>query len=313
MPSNDKPTVLIAGTGAIGGYYGGKLAQAGARISALCRSDYDTVKSSGIQVTSPGGDFHFRPDPVVRNASELGFFPDYILVALKVLPAVDAASIIRGAVGPETSILLIQNGIESEAAVAKAFPENEIISALGFICVSREAPGVIRHQDFGKLGFGHYPSGNSDKVALLADLFESVGVTCMVTDDVVTARWRKLVWNAPFNPISVLAGGADTKTMLDDPDSRDLVRAVMEEVCAVAASTGHPLPDSVVDENIDHTLAMTPYKTSMLLDFEAGRPLEVEAILGKAVRVARENGVPAPRMETLHALLKMIDEKNRRG
>ncbi len=177
--------------------------------------------------------------------------------------------------------------------------------------MSRTQPGLITHYDYGKLTMGRYPGGVSETAAALARLFESVGVPCVVTDDVVTATWQKLVWNAPFNPISVLAGGADTLTLLGHPETALLVRAVMEEVCRTAAALGHPLPVSVIDQNLEGTRAMVPYKTSMLLDFEAGRPMEVEAILGNAVRAARRAGVPVPRMETLYALLQLIDRRSR--
>ena len=306
-----QPRILIVGTGAIGGFYGGKLAQAGASVSTLCRSDYDLVKSKGIIVTSTLGDFHFTPEKVIRNLGEYGPPPDYILVGLKVLPEIDTAKIIKEVVGPETAIVLLQNGVEIEEPVARAFPDNEIISGLAFICATRTSPGLIDHTDFGRVVIGRFPVGKSVKVDELARLFNKTGMNCEVTEDVVTARWRKLVWNAPFNPISVLGGGADTKTMVENPESLELARKVMEEVCLIAEAAGHPLPEEVVQQNIDGTRAMAPYKSSMLVDFEAARPLEVEAILGNGLRVAERHGVSAPHMESLYGLLKLVDSKIR--
>jgi 2-dehydropantoate 2-reductase len=303
--------ILIVGTGAIGGFYGGKLAQAGARVAALCRSDYEIVKSKGIQVKSAYGDFHFTPDKVIRDLSEYGSPPDYILVGLKVLPEIDTAEIIKPALGPDTAIILLQNGIEIEEPVAQVFPENEIISGLAFICATRTRFGHIEHIDFGRVVIGRFPEGPSAKVENLAKLFNKAGVPCDVTEDAVTARWRKLVWNAPFNPISVLGGGVDTKTMVERPESLKLVRQVMQEVCRIAAAAGCPLPDEIVQENIDGTRKMAPYKTSMLVDFEAGRPMEIEAILGNGLKVARRHNVPSPHMESLYALLKLIEKQNR--
>jgi len=305
-----KPGILVVGTGAIGGFYGGKLAQAGARVTTLCRSDYDTVKAGGISVSSTLGDFHFTPDKVIRQVKEHGPPPDYILVGLKVLPEVKTAEIIRDAVGPETAIVLLQNGIEIEQPVAKALPNNEIISGLAFICVTRTGPGHIDHTDYGRLVIGRFPSGKSFKVQRLAELFNEGGVKCEVTEEVVTARWSKLVWNAAFNPISVLGGNIDTKAMVESPETLNLARRVMEEVCCIAEAAGHPLPSDVVQQNIDGTLKMAPYKTSMLVDFKSGRPMEVEAILGNTLRVARRYSVAAPHMETLYSLLKSVDEQN---
>ncbi len=295
--------IVVVGAGAIGGYYGGRLAQAGARVSVVARSDYEVVAKDGIRIQSPAGDFHFRPHRVVRSASHFGAFADVVLVGLKVLEEIRTADLIRDVVGPKTAILLIQNGVDIEPPVAEAFPTNEILSGLAFICVHRTAPGQVLHQDYGRLVLGRYPGGESETAHRLAEMFRRSGVPCEVTEDVTTARWQKLVWNAPFNPMSVLCGGASTQEMLGHEETTRLVRAVMEEVCAMAAASGHALPADVVDRMIADTRKMTPYKTSMLLDFEAGRPMEVEAIVGNAVRIARSLRVPVPHLETLYALL----------
>ena len=307
-----QPRILVVGTGAIGGFYGGKLAQAGGRVTTLCRSDYELVKSKGIKVTSTLGDFHFTPEKVIRDLGEYGPPPDYILVGLKVLPEIDTAAIIKEVVGAETAIVLLQNGVEIEEPVARAFPDNEIISGLAFICATRTSPGHIDHTDFGRVVIGRYPDSKSVKVEELARLFSEAGLKCEVTEDAVTARWRKLVWNAPFNPISVLAGGADTKTMVENHESVELARKVMEEVCKIAEAVGHPLPPGVVRENIEGTRRMSPYKSSMLVDFEAGRPMEVEAILGNGIRAAKRHNLAVPHMESLYGLLKLVDKKIRR-
>jgi 2-dehydropantoate 2-reductase len=307
-----QPRILVVGTGAIGGFYGGKLAQAGALVSTLCRSDYEVVKAKGISVTSTLGDFHFAPEKVIRDLGKYGPPPDYILVGLKVLPEIDTAAIIKEVVGAETAIVLLQNGVEIEEPVARAFPDNEIISGLAFICATRTSPGHIDHTDFGRVVIGRYPAGKSVKAEELARLFNEAGLKCEVTEDAVTARWRKLVWNAPFNPISVLAGGADTKTMVENPESLELARQVMEEVCKIAEAVGHPLPVGVVQENIEGTRRMSPYKSSMLVDFEAGRAMEVEAILGNGIRAAKRHNLAVPHMESLYGLLKLVDKKIRK-
>ena len=134
-----------------------------------------------------------------------------------------------------------------------------------------------------------------------------------LTDAVQRERWRKLVWDAPFNPISVLGGGVTTREILSDPEGAALSKVVMEEVMALAAADGCALPPEVVQKNLDDTLRMAPYKTSMCLDFERGRPLEVEAILGNAVRLARRLGVRTPHLDTLYTLLRQVDATIRRS
>lgn len=307
--ATEKPVILVIGTGAVGGYYGAKLAQAGARVSVVARSDFDWIRAQGIRVQSDGDEIRLVPEQVLRAARETAAIPDIVLVATKVLPEADVSSLVEGALGPQTSLLLIQNGIGIEEPVRRAFPETEILSGLAFIAANRVGPGRILHLDYGRLTLGRYPSGPSPRAETVRSLLESVGVPCLVTEDVVTARWQKLVWNAPFNPVSVLGGGVDTRTILGSEECTRLVRAVMEEVCRLADAAGHPLPPDVIEQNIQGTRVMKPYKTSMLLDFENHRPMEVEAILGNAIRIARSLGVLVPHMETLYGLLLLVDSR----
>ncbi len=306
-----KPSILIVGCGAVGSLYGGMLQQAGARVSVVLRSDRELARSRGIAVRSCWGDFILKPDAVYADCNEIDTPPDYILVALKVLPEIDRVALIRNVVGPETTIILLQNGIEIEADIARAFPENEIISGLAFVCCGKTGPAEFRHLDYGQLKLGNYPGGLSDKARSLGEMFQSVDVPVDLSEDVVLARWWKLVWNAPFNPISVLAGGATTAEMLANPPTFDLIRKVMTDVATLAASSGKALPDDIVETMLEMTRSMKPYKTSMLLDAEARRPLEVEAILGNAVRIARDMNTAVPHIETLYGLLSLFDQQNR--
>lgn len=304
--------VLVIGSGAVGSFYGSLLAKQGANVSMMARSDYEHVKVHGIDIASETklGRYQFRPRTVVRNASELTEKPDYVLLCIKVVNHADRVGLLKDAVGPGTSIVLISNGIEIEDEIAKAFPNNELISGLAFICVTRTAPGKIWHQAYGRLALGNYPQGLSEKTRALCSMFEQSGITCVASEDIVAARWQKCVWNAPFNPLSVLSCGLSTNDILSTQEP--FVRAIMEEVCLIAEATGHALPSDTVDKNIESTYKMPPYKTSMLLDFEAGRPMETEAILGNAVRAGRKAGVPIPHLESVYALMK-LRELNRRA
>lgn len=302
--------VLLFGTGAVGGLYGGKLAQAGARVSVVCRSDFSEVSRNGIRIKSVYGDYHFMPEHVVRKSSEYNHRPDYIIVATKVLSEIDVAGMIKDSVHPETSIVLLQNGIDIEKPVAEFFRGNEIISALAFVCASRTGYGFVDHMDYGRIVLGTYPSGVSDKTRLLVEMFKSAGVSAETDEDVIAARWKKLLWNAPFNPLSVICGGADTDEMMKDIRIKKLAERIMREVALIADSDGHPLPAESITKNIHDTERMRPYKTSMLLDFESRRPMEVEAILGNAVRIAEKNNLDIPCLETIYALLDIINRKN---
>ena len=296
--------ILIIGTGAIGSFYGGLLAKAGANVSVVARSDYDVVAADGIAIRSDKmAGWHFQPAAVYRHAKDIKDKPDYVFLCVKMIDGVDHAALVRDALGVHTAILLIANGIDVEKNLAAAFPSHELISALAFVCVTRTAAGQIWHQDYGRLVMGNYPSGVSAKTKALADMFTQSGIVAETSADIRTSRWDKCVWNAAFNPLSVVSGGLTVEAILKTDEV--LVRKIMNEVCSIAAAAGHVLPPDTVDKRISYSYKMEPYKTSMLVDFEAGRPMETEAILGVAVRTACQLGIPVPHMETLYALMRM--------
>ncbi|MBF0463091.1 MAG: 2-dehydropantoate 2-reductase [Magnetococcales bacterium] len=300
--------ILVVGTGAIGGYYGAQLAKAGAQVTTVHRSDFAAVRDQGIHIDGLRGSYHFRPAQVLRRVADYDGFPDYILVCLKVLGNIDTAEIIRPAVGPATTIVLLQNGVEIEEEVAKKFPHNELLSGLAFVCLSRTTPGHISHTCYGHLTIGRYPSGPSQAAERLAETFEAAGTDCPVTETIAWERWKKLVWNAAFNPISVL-GQATTREILSHPATAQLVRRTMTEVCCIATAAGYPLTDAIVQKNLDATQRIKPYKTSMLLDYLSGRSMEVEAILGNAIQVAKRYQVAVPCLETVYALLSLFTQQ----
>ncbi len=304
------PSILIVGAGAIGALYGSPLARQGAQVSVVCRSDYERVQRQGYAIRSPLlGDHVFRPHAVLRDVSLCPQPPDYLIVTVKVLPDVDRAALIRPAVGPATVIVLIENGIDIEDELADAFPHNELLSALAFVQVSRTGEGDIVHHALGSLAMGRYPSGTTPAAQRLAGLFEASRIGCKLTDNVVAARWQKAVWNTAFNPVSILGGALDTEMMLRTPENQQLIRAAMNEVCAAAAAAGHPMHPKLVDRMIADTRALPGYKTSMALDYENGRPMEIEAILGNVVRSGRKNNVAMPVLETIYALAQMVENR----
>ncbi|MBU6338689.1 MAG: 2-dehydropantoate 2-reductase [Rickettsiales bacterium] len=302
---NNPTKILIIGAGAIGGFYGAKLADAGAEVSIICRSDYEFIKENGFTIKSHWHEkeFNFKPHKVLRSVAEYEDKADFILVTTKVLPESSAIDLIKPVLYQNSSIVLLQNGIHIEKPVAAAFPNNHLISILAFIAVSRVGTGKIYHQDYGRLIIGDFPNGISKKTEIFIELLEKSGVPCETSSEIQKERWRKLVWNAAFNPISVIAGGIDTRKILDNENVKNLAKNVMQEVAILAKADGHELPQDIVANNIRLTEEMKPYKTSMLLDFEAKRPMEVEAILGNAVKFSKEKSIASPYLSTLYALL----------
>lgn len=303
--SRQVPRIVIVGAGAIGAFYGAILQRAGARVEVVLRSDVDIVRERGFIIESPLGDLSYRPAAVHHADDAAVPGADVVICCVKVLPEVDRAALIAPWLGPASSIALIENGLDIEPAVADALPDHPLVSALAFIAVSRSAPGEIEHRAYGRLTLGAWPRGVSAQARSLAGLFEAGGVDVKCSDSIVRERWAKSLWNTPLNPISVLADGTDTVTLLDTPGGEVLARAAMTEVMAVAAADGHTLPADAVDRNIEATRRMPAYRNSMALDYRAGRALEIEAILGNVVARAEALGVAAPRLHTLRTLIAM--------
>lgn len=303
---SDPARVLVVGAGAVGGFYGSLLARQGMRVAVVCRSEAETVARQGFRIHSDAlGDWVFQPEQVLQTPLSGPVAPDYLLLTTKVLAGEDRAALIRPALGPRTVIVVLENGIGVEAPLASAFPDHELISALAFVCVSRTGPAEIHHQAYGALTLGCYPEGISPAAERLAAAFRKAGIAVEVTADIVTARWRKAVWNAAFNPASVLGGCVDTARLMANPQTVQLIRRAMAEVCSVAAAAGHPLPPQTVDAMLESTARMPPYRTSMTLDALQGRPLERQAILGAMIEQAQALGVAVPTLETFDALLRL--------
>lgn len=301
----DTPRILIVGAGAIGSFYGALLKKAGCEVSVVLRSDYEVVSQSGYQIASPLGDLSWQPDRVYREGDTAESSPDYLILCVKVIPGVDRAALVRPWMGENTTLVLIENGLDIERELAEAFPSSPLVSCLAFIAVSRVAPGEVSHQAYGQLVMGNFPRGFDHHCERMAGLFREAGIKVDESRAIVGERWRKCVWNAAFNPLSVLANGADTLTMLDAEGGEALIRTLMAEVVAVAEADGYPMPEGLIEKNIPGTRAMGAYKNSMALDYLNDRPIELDAILGNVVTIARQHQVPVPHLETILVALRM--------
>ena len=305
--SLQKPlSILNIGAGAVGGFYSGKLAQQKQNVSVVCRSEYNFIKKNGFAIKSNLGGFDFKPKKVYENTTEIEEDYDLILITTKVLPEINTLELIKPLINPNTVIMLLQNGIDIEREIKEAYPNNELISGLAFVCLNRIGAGQIVHQDYGRLVFGNYPNGCSALCLELEWLFQESGIKSKATENVQYERWKKLLWNAPFNPLSVVTGGKNTKEIIEDPVLYERSKNIMKEVQALARSEEIELGDDLIEKNLNDTLKMTPYKTSMLLDYEAGRPLETEAILGNAIKVGGKNGIELVFIRELYDELKII-------
>jgi 2-dehydropantoate 2-reductase len=303
-----KNKILIIGTGALGGFYGALLAKAGAEVSVVCHSEYEYVKQNGININSSiFGNWTFTPSQVLQKPEDYSDTADFVLLCTKVIPSLDRVALIKPAMKPGTTLVFIQNGVEIEQELVLAYPEHEIISGLAYICCNRISKGHLLHSAYGRLTLGSLTDSATSKIENLITLFKASKLECFLVDNIIAERWKKCVWNAAFNPVSVLSGGLLTLSILQSQES--LVRQLMNEICLIASATGHQVSDDIIDLNIANTYAIDTYKTSMLEDFEHGRPMETEAILGNALLAAKKVGIDSPHLETVYRLMKLRELK----
>ena len=300
----------IIGTGALGGYYGARLQQAGAEVHYLLRSDYDHVCQFGLVVESPDGDVNL---PQVNAYRDVANMPpcDVVVVALKTTQNHLLPQLLPPVLKPNGVVLVLQNGLGVEAAVADVVGAKRVIGGLCFLCSNKVGAGHIRHLDYKKIEIGEYDitgqaKGVSDRMRAIAADFERAGIPIALAADLVLARWKKLMWNIPFNGLSVVLDATTAEMMLDD-HARQLATDLMTEVMMGAAGQGRQIPPGFQEEMLEHTAEMKPYRTSMKIDYDAARPLEVEAMYGAPLKAAQAGNMRLPKVMALYQQLKFLD------
>lgn len=308
-------TYAIIGTGAIGGFYGAKLQKAGHQVSFLLRSDYHHVAANGLIVESVDGNITL---PEVDAYNDVKKMPscDVIVVALKATQNHLLPELLPPLIKEKSVVLLLQNGINIEPEIAKIIGDNTLIGGLCFVCSNKVGRGHIRHIDYSAITIGQYASnyqatGVTEPMREIAGDCEKAGIPINCSEDLLLGRWKKLVWNIPYNGLSVVLN-ARTDEIMANADTRFLAEELMREVQLGAKSWGRIIGDRFLEKMLDHTEKMKPYLTSMKLDYDGKRPLEVEAIVGNALGIAREAGVDLPRISVLYRQLKFLDIRNRK-
>ncbi|KAJ9655743.1 hypothetical protein H2198_005449 [Neophaeococcomyces mojaviensis] len=318
--------ILIFGAGAIGAFYGSRLAfNNDVNVSVICRSNYNAVKSNGFSVESPQyGDYKWMPTRTFSKPTEAqkaGVNWDYVVVSTKALPDVnDDSELLQGLISKGTAIVLIQNGLGVEEPYMKRFPEAIVLSAVTICSAAQPNHGHIKHNRWTRINSGPYPE-NSAEATRRNELFNNYLVKGGVKDasaysaeKMQLLRWHKIAINAAMNPSSVLSGGTDNASMALDPDMYAHLKGVMEEIFEVAPKvTGKPFPkDFATAEQILNSTKKNPSgsKPSMQIDWAEGKKMELEVILGNPIRLAREKGYEMPRLHSMYALLKAA-QRNR--
>jgi len=316
-------TFLIAGAGAIGGYIGGKMTRANLDVTLFARGPHFTaMKEHGLRILSAEGDFEVQPK-VTGSLEGAGPF-DVIILGVKAHGLTALAPQIAPLIGEHTTVVSTQNGIpwwyfESQpldrvdpgGVIARSIPMRSVVASLVYLGTDVVGPGIIRHEEGNRISLGEPDGSRSDRCRAIAEAFIKSGLRCPITARIRHEIWVKILGNVAFNPISALTG-ATLAAMVRDPGINALVRNIMAETEAAAAKLGIELPVSI-DQRIAGAEKVGEHKTSMLQDLEAGRPMELEAVVGAVVEIGERLGVPMPHTKTVYACAKLLDITKRAG
>lgn len=306
--------VAIIGCGAVGLYYGSRLIKAGAEVFFFMRSGAADARRSGIRVLTGGRDEEFFPVRVLDAPADVGPL-DWCIVGIKSTDNASLPSLLGPMLHPATRILTLQNGLGNEEFLALQFPAHSIYGGLCFVCLNRTSPAAVRHIGHGSMLLGKHCARNTrgglsdDALRELCALWVESGIEARTTDNLLEARWRKLVWNVPFNGLTIAASaanGAGVDAILASPELAERARLLMEEVRAVAATQGCAIPAGFVEDQFRLTATMGNYHPSSLLDFLSGRPVEWRAIWQLPLEAARAAGIKVPELEKLTAELAIF-------
>ena len=295
----------IIGTGAIGGYYGARLAHCGQEVHFLLHSDYDYVKANGLQVDSCNGSFHLDKPFIYHKAEDMPQC-DVVLVGLKSINNCLLTTLLLPLLKDNTVVVMIQNGIGVENDVQKMFPSVQLVAGLAFICSAKTEPGRVSHQCYGHINLGNYSCRDEQRLHQIVSDFNAAGVKASEVE-YMEARWKKAVWNMPFNGMTV-ALNTQTDALLQHPATRQLIHEQMMEVITAAQHLGVKNIDATfANKMIQMTDEMIPYSPSMKLDFDFHRPMEIEYLYTRPLTIARQAGCAMPKLEMLESELRFLE------
>lgn len=292
--------ILFVGMGAVGCLYA-SLCNDDTHIDCVSQSNSDEIRQHGITIINPDNSKRFwQADSVFSSIDVVPYSPDYIVITTKVLPSIYLIPALRKIISDKTTVVLLQNGIHVEHPYIDAFPNTPIISGLAFVCATKMSATTVHHHDYGAAVFGLYPKGKVADIMPFINFFSQSTVNILASDDIYYHRFKKLLWNAPFNPLSVILKGKNTQELLSIPGQEVHIRCIMKEIQLIAKAEGVYCDDAVIEKHIQDTKKMRPYKTSMCIDWEQGRALERDAILGNAIKCAKKHKLDCPYITDLY-------------
>jgi len=307
----------IFGAGGVGSLYGSLLARCGHRVGFIARGKHlKTMKEEGLTVKSyKYGKFTVKEEPprviFTDNPEEVGKV-DAVLVCVKSYDTEKVAPKIKPLLKENTVVISVQNGIENEEILAKYLGKERVLGATAFVGTYVEKPGTVVHEAAGLLEIGELSGNPSERVEKLVEEFKKCAVEARVSRDINYTLWKKLMWNVAFNPYSVITR-ATVGEILSLPESYQTVKNLMKECMAVAEAYGIKLKEKTMESYLKSSPDLMSYKTSMLLDYERGKPIELEGITGALIRKAEERGVSVPYNRCVYGAVKLLLRKRENG
>ena len=293
----------LVGVGAVGGFYGLMLHQAGEDVHLHLRSNFDKVKEGGFSLVHhlpKWKEEEVKSVPIYKDTSSIGIC-DWIIIASKATANDQIIDLIRPMVDEKTSFLTLQNGMGNVENIAEAFRgERVILGGLCFTCINRTEPNRIESLLPGYVQFGQHGGLLSETGGRLIDAFENAGVKVRRAESLDEALWRKVCWNVPFNGLSITSGGITTDLILSNEVLRERAHRLMIEIQEGAQAYGIMIEDGFIEKQFQLTEAMGAYKPSSLIDYLAGKQVEVEAIFGKALHRGQSKGAEMKELSKLY-------------
>ena len=299
--------ILVYGAGAVGGFFGGLLAHAGEDVRFVARgAQREALQTSGLTIESRLRGTIVIPSVAVSDSAAAGGVVDLILVCVKTQQMAGILDDLAAAVGEQTVIVPLQNGVEADEHLAGRFPHATVLPAVVYVGATLDTPGTVSHVAAGTIGIGARLERDNAVLPAVRDLLAKTGQPIHISNDIQRERWHKLMWNAAFNSVSAITGRVPAD-LVSQPDTRALVLAIMNEVLAVGRACGVDLRQEDIDRHIAWTEGAAGLRTSTMVDRERGRPMESDGLVGVIVRKGRAAGVPTPCSAVVCALLNAID------
>lgn len=296
----------IIGTGAVGGYFGGKLAQAGLDVTFIARGEtLKQLKENGLKILSFKGDFEIKKPKVTSDLRALNDV-DVVLLCVKSYSTREVAKTLKPYLSNDAIVVSMQNGIENEDILAEILGKNSVVGSIVFITAGIKSPGVISHTGYGSLTLGELNGQITERIRNLEKIFLKAGIPAGVTSNLKTELWSKLMLNIPYNGFTALVRGS-LSNFKEIPEAQECFNRALKEVQQVAKLEGIIISEEAVENAVKFTKneKFGTFKSSTLFDVEAGKQLEIEALQGAVIRAAKKHNLDVPVNKLLYALLKM--------